>query len=106
MEVVKRDFSSSKHLKDGRRPEYQSLLNYVAKEYPTRIQQEPKIRTSSCVQKLRCGGRTAILRGPARRWLYLQPLGDSRKRRGRDGFSWNAISLQEATGVGMPLLAR
>ena len=78
--------------------QYQSLLNYVAKEYPTRIQQEPKIRTSSCVQKLRCGGRTAILRGPARRWLYLQLLGDSRKRGGREGFDGVAFDCGRPQG--------
>ena len=45
-----------------------------------------RAKNTSCVQKLRCGGRTAILRGQARRWLYLQPLGDLRKRGDREGF--------------------
>ena len=43
MEVLKRAFSSSKHLKDGRRP-IPIASELCCEGVPTRIQQEPKIR--------------------------------------------------------------
>ena len=63
--------------------QYQSLLNYVAKEYlPGHYSKSQKyvVRVKATLWRENSYSTWTS------EWLYLQPLGDSRKRGGREGF--------------------